>query len=449
MMLDAWVEVQLNRFIDNTDLLQDELDLGADPKSGNAYDVEFAIEEIKIDMDSIKDSVTKLESDIAEYGVAQIVPEVFKGFETVIAKYEQKIETELKQKVMAKLAVATESSDAAYSNANLRTMFGTFCRKQKQTLEKCGIEIIKKLATTPAATGEGKVNTTGMLASGTTADDLSSLSLGHRPREQVYLEKTKPPKFNGDELEFPEFKRKWLSQVNKANLPEETELDKLRDAVPKDAKDQLYGVTALSNAWEILEKRYGDKLLISKKLKTQLKGVQCVGKSDPERIINLKIKVRNIVTRLEALNMGAALTHDSEFLSAVYCALPDRHRTRWLDYEKGTDHWAAMLTFLDRAYEQANQELALLSVYKDDKSPKVKTGGAKIDSKGDADDSRGGSGDNSRNDAKKRAKENCGKCPACSQFHFQRKDGVWWPSDRFISCKKFRDMNVHQRSEAV
>ena len=114
-----------------------------------------------------------------------------------------------------------------------------------------------------------------------------------------------------------------------------------------------------------MTKRYGDKLLISKKFKNQLKSIQCTGKTDPERVIGLKIKVRNIVTRLETLGMSEALTHDSEFLAAVYTALPDRHRVRWLDYEKGTDHWASMLLFLDKAYDQANQEMALLSVYKD------------------------------------------------------------------------------------
>ena len=40
----------------------------------------------------------------------------------------------------------------------------------------------------------------------------------------------------------------WESQVAKAYLPEETELDKLRDAVPRDAKDQLYGVVNLKDA---------------------------------------------------------------------------------------------------------------------------------------------------------------------------------------------------------
>ena len=87
----------------------------------------------------------------------------------------------------------------------------------------------------------------------------------YKAEKQVYLEKSKPPKFSGEDLDFPEFKRKWLSQVNKANLPEETELDKLRDNIPKDAKDQLYGVVKLDEAWNILTKRFGDKQLISKK----------------------------------------------------------------------------------------------------------------------------------------------------------------------------------------
>ena len=183
-------------------------------------------------------------------------------------------------------------------------------------------------------------------------------------------------------------------------------------------------------------------MLISKKLKNQLKNVECVGKSDPEKVINLKIKVRNLVTRLET-NMGEALKHDPEFLSAVYCALPDRHRVRWLDYTKTDDHWESMLRFLDNAYEQANQELALLSVYqKEEKKKEVRACGVTAGTVDELDDGI--------KEAKKRAKESCGKCPVCSLQHsWQRKDGSWWPSDRFLVCRKFSDMNTQQRAAAV
>ena len=136
------------------------------------------------------------------------------------------------------------------------------------------------------------------------------------------------------------------------------------------------------------------------------------------------------------------MTHDSEFLSAVYAALPDRHRVRWLDYEKGSDHWASMLLFLDKAYEQLNQELALLAVYKEDKRKDVKAAGVSV---GSADSSDSATVRDDVKEAKRRAREVCGKCCVCNQQHsWQRKDGSWWPSDRLLSCKKFKDMNINQ-----
>ena len=56
-----------------------------------------------------------------------------------------------------------------------------------------------------------------------------------------------------------------MSQVSKAYLWKESRIDKLRDAVSHEAKDQLYGVVKLEDAWNILTKRYADNLLISKK----------------------------------------------------------------------------------------------------------------------------------------------------------------------------------------
>ena len=47
--------------------------------------------------------------------------------------------------------------------------------------------------------------------------------------EQAYLNKTDPPKFDVDLAKFPDFKRKWLTYVRKANLSAESELDRLKD----------------------------------------------------------------------------------------------------------------------------------------------------------------------------------------------------------------------------
>ena len=260
-------------------------------------------------------------------------------------------------------------------------------------------------------------------------------------REQVFLEKTKPPRFDGSELDFPEFQRKWKAQVNKAGLPVESELDKLRDAVPKQAKDMLFGVTCLDEAWKILSHRFGNKDLISKKLKEQLKSVTCEGKNDPERLMDLKIKVGNIVTRLKTMSLESALQHDPEFLAAVYGALPERYKMDWLKVTNTENQWDDMINFLNETYDRALKELTLLS-HVSGGSKKVRTNA--VDASKDG-------GDNA---LYLKAKEAAGKCPLCKSFHtFKRaqgKDaGKLWPSDRFITCKRFRDMNVVQRAKAI
>ena len=436
---DAWNEDQMSRYVEARDLLQDTLDEAntgsIEVKVTTKEDVNLVVEEFKADCERVETSISKLKDEIESHVDQKMPANVVMCYENIIMKLQAKIDQDIKGRVTRKLALGEAAKDIEYTDEKLIAKFGSFSKDENAELDYLSMLLARK---SMPKEEEAKPSL---------GDKLVAASVD-RPREQVFLEKTKPPRFNGDDLDFPEFKRKWASQVSKANLPVETELDKLRDAIPKDAKDQLYGVTLLEEAWNILSKRYGDKLLISKKLKNQLKNVQCDGKSDPDKVINLKIKVRNIVTRLEALNMGAALTHDSEFLSAVYCALPDRHKVRWLDRTKTEDHWVDMLGFLDKAYEQANEELSLLSVLsRDDSSGKkgVKAFGVTTGSSETGDE-----GSNKYKSYKQKAKDACGKCPVCSQVHtWIKKDGSSWPSDRLISCKKFSDMNIQQRAGAV
>ena len=214
------------------------------------------------------------------------------------------MDTEVKEKVNMLVSMSTTPDDPSYAPDKVLPLYAEFAEEQGTLLHTCSLMLIRKAK---PVDDESKPLTA------------SPSKDYEKPKEQVYLEKTKPPKFNGDDLEFAEFKRKWMSQVHKANLPEESELDKLRDNIPKEAKDQLYAVEKLDEAWKILSQRYGDKLVIGKKLKNQLKSIQTSGKSDPERIVNLKIKVRNIVSRLKTLEMDSTLTHVGCLLR---CLLP-------------------------------------------------------------------------------------------------------------------------------
>ena len=156
-----------------------------------------------------------------------------------------------------------------------------------------------------------------------------------------------PPKFDGDEITFPDFKIKWMANVSNSNLTPESELDRLRDNVPSKAAKMLFGEVTMAGAWKILDKLYGNKTIIANKLKTQLKNIKAVGKEDFDIVINLAIDVKTIERRLETLDLQRMLCYDDEYLSSVYKALPNSEKLEWLKFDKsGHEHeWKAMMAF--------------------------------------------------------------------------------------------------------
>ena len=280
---------------------------------------------------------------------------------------------------------------------------------------------------------------------------------GDEKAQTIHLKKVEPPKFSGDEVDYPEFHRKWLAVVGPANLPEEAEVDRLRDAMPRQAKEMLVGIHRKAKAWEILNKRYGDKDLIATKLKNELKNLNFKEKTDHEKVIAITIKVRSLITRLESLGASEALKYDGEFLSAIYFQLPDRQKANWLEFNKNSfsNKWSALLSFLDIVYDKVVQEKLLLASYaspskdpskKPPENPKKSFGSAGVlAAKVDDEDKK-------KDEEQKRIEEvrrRIGKCPLCNQEHtFKSKwSSTPWPSDRLLTCKKFNDMTLKQRGE--
>ena len=405
--------------------------------------------------------VTELmEEKIIELESAEIQDEV-KSVEELSSFLDKEIENEISNIVQSVNSFVEEVNSAETISLPKSAAMDNYVEKLRLRIDclvekgRNASEIVRQKLNDTSSLEKAKLDSAWLQVCGkldTVAPTAVSVSTsvlpGARLRETVHLEKSKPPKFRGDVVEFPEFRRKWVSVVSKANLPEESEIDKLRDSIPADAKDQLYGVKTMQKAWEILDKRFGDSRIISMKLKSQLKSIQSEGKSDPERVISLAIKVRTIVTKLETLKMDNALEHDSEFLSAVYCALPSMEQRRWLEYTKTDNHWSDMLKFLDKAYDHATEEISLLATYSGDKKTKAqtKTFATEVKKHRDTSDDE----EDKKEKARKRAEDFCGKCPVCSSHHtWVRKTGDKWPSDRLVSCKKFCDMGVTARAKAV
>eukprot|EP00092_Neocalanus_flemingeri_P069439 GFUD01085096.1.p1 GENE.GFUD01085096.1~~GFUD01085096.1.p1 ORF type:complete len:409 (+),score=105.81 GFUD01085096.1:686-1912(+) len=317
---DTWSKLQFTRYFDKTESIEEKIEALEElqekpstedkPEVTNQENVVHVVTELQSEKVSLGRSIESFVDEVnACVDIAQPTAEAMEKF---AEKLKMRLE-DLKQK-------------SRKVDDDLREKVNEFCNTGHAKIDSILLQLCKKLRIPPSS---------------------PELSTSVSGKQQVHLEKSKPPRFRGDEVEYPEFKRKWLSTVSKANLPQESEVDKLRDAIPPDAKDQLYGVNDMVNAWLILDKRYGDKKIIAMKLKTQLKTIQAEGKTDPARVLSLAIKVRTLVNKLKTMDMSDTLKHDSEFLSAVYCALPDKHQTRWLEYQKTDCHWNDMTMIWD------------------------------------------------------------------------------------------------------
>lgn len=302
---DQWKNKEFNKYADMRENIQDKLDeieaaSAADVKQNATQvltkGVEQSIVEIKNEISSIDSAVNSLHTEIHGYEDNKMNAATVVEHKANIARQFKIINEDLKLLIQAKLALPQESTDAEYSDQMIRDKYAAMSLKWKNKLNNLYMVLARKALNSEVIEPKLAVSHVDM--------DTSLETLVQKC-ELVHLDKIKPPRFNGTELEFPEFRRKWLAQVNKASLPEESELDKLREAVPRQAKDMLYGVTSLTEAWKILTHRYGNPDLISKKLKDQLKNVVCEGSNDPEKLMDLRIKVKNVVTRLETMELSA------------------------------------------------------------------------------------------------------------------------------------------------
>ena len=293
-------------------------------------------------------------------------------------------------------------------------------------------------------------------------------------KEHRHLKKIDPPKFEGDIIEYPDFKRKWKANVGAANLPFEGELDRLKDNIPVQAAKLIFCENSMDSAWSVLDKMYGNKTMIASKLKNQLKGIKPNGQEDYDIVINLAIDVKAIENRLKELKLENMLRYDDEYLSAVFKALPQTERLEWLKFEKEgfNFEWDALMSFLEKARDKATSSKILLSCCSPASAsefPCSKCGSNTheksnctvrinaLDTKQshDIDDSSDDDADRLRREkdaeVKRRVREQCGKCPLCDRRHtfVRKRDNKEWPSDRFISCADFQRMNPFERASLL
>ena len=433
---DAWKDAKEKAFLELFEKLSDDKPPDSEPKVDTGVNAELQLlcQEIKTQMELTGSNTVKLAEDISRITDATAEETVVERYVQIIHTQRQRLTSGLSDKLRLRMKLPDTGVEISYSKDVLSKHVSDFCSVQLERLDGLEMALVHKVKPRSFSTSGARG------------------SQSHSSTDKVLLAKTKPPTFKGDILDYPEFRRKWLALVQPANLPAEAELDKLRDSVPALAKDQLYGCTTISEAWLILDKRFGNPDLLAKKLKDKLKNISAEGTSDPEKVINLQVKVKTLVMQLSSLKLQDCLKYDSEFLAAVYNSLPSKYQDKWLDVEKSSNKWDDMITFLDKLYDQANEQLVLLSTIETDSGAKKKVAivEARAVSVQDAENSHDDSDDieiKKQKDKRKKVRDEIGQCPNCKEDHtfVRRIDKMDWPSDRLFTCKKFKDMSPKDR----
>ena len=138
---------------------------------------------------------------------------------------------------------------------------------------------------------------------------------GDAKTSSVWHKKEDPPILSGSVLDYPLFKRNWSIEISPVGLPELIELNHCKDPVPAIAKDRLYEVGSMSEAWSILDKVYGKEFDLRNKLKHEFLPIEISAKVSPLIEIEIFQKVHKIASRIKAAKAQNLLENDFKYIS--------------------------------------------------------------------------------------------------------------------------------------
>ena len=138
---------------------------------------------------------------------------------------------------------------------------------------------------------------------------------------QTGFKKLSLPSFNGNVLNYQDFKRRWKLEVVPEKRPPALELAALRESLPALAKAKIIAVTTMAEAWKLLDLDYGDIEEVRAKLKKEIKAIKIKATSSPAKILELFHQIQLVSAKIKAMG-SSTLLEDSEYVSLIGNHLP-------------------------------------------------------------------------------------------------------------------------------
>ena len=143
-----------------------------------------------------------------------------------------------------------------------------------------------------------------------------------------HLERVNVPEFSGAEEDYPGFRRSFLGLTAPAKYPEEVWLTILRKKVPLAARRLLEGHTKMSEAWKVLDRRYGSRDVAVASARAKLLGLRTKGPLY-EQVEQLWQAVLTAQTSLQAVEAGDLLFCEFGVVGTLVDKLPQSCQERW------------------------------------------------------------------------------------------------------------------------
>ena len=305
----------------------------------------------------------------------------------------------------------------------------------------------------------------------------ASNNTGFKP----YIEKLKLPTFSGKLEEWPEFRAIFVDMME--NVRGSAKLQYLRANIPAKDVSQIAGLTTLAEAWERLERTYGNVQLNIITVKGNLERYVPSSGQDHKKVIDVFEAVERSITQLTRLGSADHIKGDLSLIHKLVSKLPKIVQGQYADYLSSpivsasvAPDWTKFWEWFQGAYKSAIQTNLIQLSTEDKRSDSLtcricnKTGHFARQCPRKVSSSAGISGAgasakinvavtkiSSRNDYNKsfqEAKAKIGTCPSCSgeihmykrKFSFGEAD---WPSRRLAACPEFQSKSAKDRGQLV
>ena len=190
---------------------------------------------------------------------------------------------------------------------------------------------------------------------------------------QTGFKKLSYPQFNGDVLNYQEFKKRWQNEVIPEQKPAALELAALRESVPTLAKAMIIATTTMSEAWKLLDLDYSNLQEVRAKLKQQVRNLKIKATSGPAKIVELFHQVQLIAAKIKATGSISLLENDEEYVALVRNHLSNEIMWEWWKSKKSG--WTNFYLFLEDSASTAKEQLtaqSIMSALSGEKGDKVK-----------------------------------------------------------------------------